>query len=110
MIGFSLAPAEGEAGSFRRSIFQSFAAGFVMTESQREHYIKIYRGSLVACGTVTIGLAAAHLINQPFDLRWLALAAFAVVGSWLAASRIPGAKSIVTVSDTFIFLTLLLCG
>ncbi len=81
-----------------------------MTETQREHYIKIYRGSLVVCGAVTIGLAGAHLINQPLDLRWLALAAFAVVGSWLAASQIPGAKSIVTVSDTFIFLTMLLCG
>src|SRR5438105_4727216 len=115
MIGFSLAPAEGEAGSCRCSILKRYTAGFVMTESQREHYIKVYRISLVVCGALTIGLAAARLINQsldsqPLDLRWLALAAFAVVGSWLAASQIPGAKSVVTVSDTFIFLTMLLCG
>ena len=81
-----------------------------MTESQREHYIKVYRISLVVCGAVTIGLATVRLINQPLDWHWLALAAFAVVGSWLAASQIPGAKSVVTVSDTFIFLTMLLCG
>src|SRR3989442_10820582 len=81
-----------------------------MTESQREYYIKVYQGLLVACGAATVGLAAAHLLNQPLDLHWLALAAFAVVGSWLAASQIPGAKSVVTVSDTFIFLTMLLYG
>ncbi len=75
-----------------------------MTENRRKYYIKVYRELLTACGLGTMWLAAARLISQPFDPRWLALAAFAVVGSWLAASQIPGAKKgIVTVSDTFIF-------
>ena len=81
-----------------------------MTESQRENYIKLYRVLLVVCGVGALGLAVSQLMSQPFDARWLALAAFAVVGSWVAASRIPGVKSMVTVSDTFVFLTVLLCG
>jgi diguanylate cyclase (GGDEF)-like protein/putative nucleotidyltransferase with HDIG domain len=81
-----------------------------MTESHREYYIKIYRRLLIVGGLGVIGLVTARLIREPFDPRWLAMMAFAVVGSWLAASQIPGAKSVVTVSDTFIFLTMLLCG
>src|ERR1051326_218646 len=81
-----------------------------MTDSKREDYIKNYRLLLVAMGLAAIGLSVARLASQPFDLRWIARAVFAAVGSWIAASRIPGALGVVTVSDTFIFLTMLLCG
>src|SRR5438128_1113190 len=99
----------------RKNIIKVSGLSVQAQAGEAERYIKVYRISLLVCGALTIGLAAARLINQsldsqPLDLRWLALAAFAVVGSWLAASQIPGAKSVVTVSDTFIFLTMLLCG
>src|SRR5437867_565228 len=81
-----------------------------MTDSHREKYARIYRLLLVGAGTGVIGLATARIIHQPFDLRWLALAAFAIIGSWAVSAQIPGAAGIVTVSDTFVFLTMLLCG
>jgi putative nucleotidyltransferase with HDIG domain len=82
----------------------------MMQENHREKSLYAYRLALTALGIGIISLAGARLVPQPFDARWLALAGFAAVGSWLASSRIPGDKNAVTVSDTLIFLTMLLCG
>jgi diguanylate cyclase (GGDEF)-like protein/putative nucleotidyltransferase with HDIG domain len=79
-------------------------------ESQRENYIKLYQTLLILLGLGVIGLAAGRVLSQAFDWRWLVLAILALVGSWLAASQLPGAKNIVTVSDAFVFLTALLGG
>jgi len=81
-----------------------------MTDRHREKYARIYRLLLIGFGIGVIGFAITRITRQPFDLRWLALAAFAIIGSWAVSSQIPGATGIVTVSDTFVFLAMLLCG
>jgi len=82
----------------------------IMEESQREKKLRIYTLLMVVFGAGVIGLTVVRLISRPFDARWVALAVFAVIGSTLAASKVPGSKNVVTVSQTFLFLTLLLCG
>src|SRR5205807_2287246 len=75
----------------------------------RQHYIKPFRAlvaAAAACIVVTslFGLRAAHL-----DLRFLMLFLFtALIGARLII-HIPRIKGELTVSDTFIFLTMLLC-
>ena len=81
-----------------------------MNDSQREKYVRIYTWLLVVLGAGVAGFTLVRLFFQPFDVRWLALALFAFIGSALASSRVSGAKNVVTVSDTFLYLTLLLCG
>jgi diguanylate cyclase (GGDEF)-like protein/PAS domain S-box-containing protein len=61
-------------------------------------------------GAGIIGLAVARFIRQPFDARWLALAASALAGSALVSPKVSRAQSVVALPDAFLFLTLLLCG
>ena len=81
-----------------------------MNDKTRHKRSLAFRSLLVACGVGVIGFALERVLRQPFDMRWMALAALAVIGSWIASSRIPGVKEAVTVSDTFIFLAMMLCG
>jgi diguanylate cyclase (GGDEF)-like protein/putative nucleotidyltransferase with HDIG domain len=71
----------------------------------------ICRLLVVASGVGVVAVATTHVIQAPFDPRWLALTVFVVFGSWITTSPIPGvATGAITVSDTFVFLTILLCG
>ncbi len=84
-----------------------------MTEKEdpkREPYVLIYKALLILVGGGVILFDVIKVAQQPFDYRWMALAALAVIGGWVASARIPGAGLIVTVSDAFVFLTLLLLG
>jgi diguanylate cyclase (GGDEF)-like protein/putative nucleotidyltransferase with HDIG domain len=81
-----------------------------MNDKNRSKQLLAFRMFLVVCGVGVMCLAATRIISQPFDVRWLVLAAFAVICSWLPSAQIPGDKGVVTASDTIIFLTLLLCG
>jgi len=81
-----------------------------MKDSHREKYSLAYRLLLSGFGIGIIAVAIVRTIHQPFDFQWVALAAIAMVGSWIVSTQIPGDKGVVTVSDTFIFLAMLLCG
>jgi diguanylate cyclase (GGDEF)-like protein/putative nucleotidyltransferase with HDIG domain len=81
-----------------------------MNKSKRERVLLVYRCLLIGAGILIIAFSAARVIGQPFDYRWLVLATFAALGSWAVSSRIPGVESAITVSDAFVFLTMLLMG
>src|SRR5262249_32751627 len=77
---------------------------------EREKRVSIYKAFLILTGGSVILLDAIKVAGQAFDYRWLVLVALAIMGGWVASARIPGAGPIVTVSDAFVFLTMLLMG
>jgi diguanylate cyclase (GGDEF)-like protein/PAS domain S-box-containing protein len=77
---------------------------------RREMTALTFQRALIACCCGVIAFSAARLAAEPADYRWAALALLACVGSWLATSRVPGAAKAITVSDTFVFLAVLLGG
>ena len=81
-----------------------------MNQHQRVTYLRIYLSSLIAAGIAVLGWSVARLIFEPFDWRWLALAGMGALCSTYISIRLPEAKQVITVADTFLFLTLFLCG
>src|ERR1041384_3878529 len=81
-----------------------------MNQHQRVTYLRIFLSSLIASGVAVLGWSLARLIFEPFDWRFLALAGMAALCSTYISIRLPEAKQVVTVADTFLFLTLLLSG
>ena len=75
-----------------------------------EHKVRNYKLLLIVLGAGSIACAALHLWHEPFNAQWIMVGAFTIILSQIAAARIPNAKNAVTVSDTFIFLTVLLFG
>src|SRR4030095_7498711 len=69
-----------------------------------------YRWFIVGAGASAFTYAALRMTVPNFDLRFLLLAAVTLVISSRFAVKIPRANTNVTVSDTFIFLTLLFYG
>lgn len=81
-----------------------------MNKGRRERVLLVYRCLLIGAGILIIGYSGTRVIGQLFDYRWLVLTLFAALASWAVSSRIPGIQSAITVSDAFVFLTLLLLG
>jgi diguanylate cyclase (GGDEF)-like protein/putative nucleotidyltransferase with HDIG domain len=81
-----------------------------MDESKREKILLVYRLLLVCAGIVIVGMNGLSVFSHPFDYRLAVLSLLAVIGSWGVSARIPGVESVITVSDTFVFLTALLLG
>lgn len=75
-----------------------------------ESKIRNYKLMLITLGAVSIISSSEHLLRIPFDSHWVWISVFIVIVSQIAAARIPNAKNAVTISDTFIFLTVLLFG
>jgi len=65
--------------------------------------------SVVVAGWLMILFSASRLPWRQFDLRFLVLAVMVAISSQ-AAVRIPRVSGRVTLGDTFVFLTILLCG
>src|SRR3712207_5870371 len=65
--------------------------------------------AVVALGSLALLVSAALLPTARLDLRFLLLAALVCVSSHVAV-RIPRVSGRITVSDTLVFLTLLLYG
>src|ERR1051325_11264735 len=69
-----------------------------------------YMSAVILCGLVCIVWAVAGASFGSIDIRFLFLVCFTLgLGSRISV-RIPRLKSHISVSDTFIFLTLLLYG
>jgi diguanylate cyclase (GGDEF)-like protein len=64
----------------------------------------------VAAGAVALGLATRHLTTPQINLPLAILTLTTLLTSSRAAVRIPRVNANITVSDTLIFLTVLLCG
>jgi diguanylate cyclase (GGDEF)-like protein/PAS domain S-box-containing protein len=76
----------------------------------RSHKSQFYLWLVVAAGMSVIGYTAWHLPLQRLDVRFLLLALATIcIGSRLSI-QIPRVKAHISVSDTFIFLTLLMFG
>ncbi|HVS81673.1 MAG TPA: diguanylate cyclase [Pyrinomonadaceae bacterium] len=76
----------------------------------RSHKNKFYLWLVVAAGMSVVGYTAWHLPLHRLDVRFLLLALATVcIGSRLSI-QIPRVKAHVSVSDTFIFLSLLMFG
>jgi diguanylate cyclase (GGDEF)-like protein/PAS domain S-box-containing protein len=76
----------------------------------RNYKSQFYLWLVVAAGMSVLVFTARHLPYQRLDLRFLLLALATVgIGSRLSI-QIPRVKAHISVSDTFIFLTLLLFG
>src|SRR6266568_8298660 len=72
--------------------------------------VTLYRYSIIICGAAALISAPRWLSMPHFDLRFLLLVAVTVLVSSRFAVQIPRVNTNVTVSDTFIFLVLLLYG
>jgi diguanylate cyclase (GGDEF)-like protein len=79
-----------------------------LTDSQR--LITPYRWLIVALGAAVLVVSSLRLPLTSIDVRFLLLGALTILVSSRAAIRIPRVNANVTVSDTFIFLVLLLYG
>ena len=78
--------------------------------AEKHSFSTLYRWSSVAAGGAAIVYAGLRMPAPHFDLRFFLLAAVTVVISSRFAVKIPRANTNVTVSDTFIFLALLVYG
>src|SRR5438128_1217902 len=76
----------------------------------RRRFVIPYMGLIIALGAMAVGLSAFHLSLPTFDMRFLLLVAITLgLGSRLSI-QIPRLSSHISVSDTLIFLTMLLYG
>ena len=76
----------------------------------RSRLNQIYVWLVTAAGASVVVFSAAHLTKRQIDLRFLLLALVTVlIGSRLSI-QIPRVKAHISVSDTFVFLSLLLFG
>jgi diguanylate cyclase (GGDEF)-like protein len=78
--------------------------------TDRQTFITPYRWLIVALGAAVLLVSSLWLPLTSIDVRFLLLGALTIVVSSRAAIRIPRVNANVTVSDTFIFLVLLLYG
>lgn len=76
----------------------------------RPTYLKPYRALIAVLGALVSCFSIAHLPVARLDWRFFVLALITVVLSSRAAIKLPRVNINITVSDTFIFLTVLLYG
>lgn len=78
--------------------------------NSRQRLIAPFTWTVIAIGAALCALSAARLNLASLDLRFALLAVVTLAYGARLSINIPAIKSEVTVSDTFIFLTLLLYG
>jgi len=76
----------------------------------RQKFKDPYKWLIVALGAVALGFAVHSLPMPRFDFRLMLLTAVTMLVSSRFSVQIPRVNTSVTVSDTFIFLVLLLYG
>src|SRR5882757_1818035 len=78
--------------------------------SARQGTALVYQWVVVVIGVVVFVAEARQLPSARIDLQFLAIAAMTVIVSSRVAVKIPRFNTSVTISDTFIFLALLIYG
>jgi diguanylate cyclase (GGDEF)-like protein/PAS domain S-box-containing protein len=76
----------------------------------RSRINQIYVWSIIAVGAGVVAFSIAHFTRDQFDVRFLLLALITVMIGPRLSIPIPRVKAHISVSDTFIFLSLLLFG
>src|SRR2546430_15779678 len=82
----------------------------VIQTTGRTRAATFFKYSIIICGAAALVSAPMWLPMPHFDLRFMLLAAVTILVSSRFAVQIPRVNTNVTVSDTFIFLVLLLYG
>ena len=76
----------------------------------KEKFTRPYKWSVVFIGAILCCFSAANVVTSEIDWRFCLLAAMTVIISSRLAVQIPRVNTNITVSDTFIFLAILLYG
>ena len=76
----------------------------------RSRISQIYLWTIITAGAAVIVFTSAHLSHDQIDIRFLLLAIVTVLIGPRLSIPIPRVKAHISVSDTFIFLTVLLFG
>jgi diguanylate cyclase (GGDEF)-like protein/PAS domain S-box-containing protein len=76
----------------------------------RSRISQIYLWTVIAAGAAVVVFSSAHLSRDLIDMRFLLLGIVTVLIGPRLSIPIPRVKAHISVSDTFIFLTLLLFG
>lgn len=71
---------------------------------------QIYVWLVIAAGAGVIAYSAAHFTRAQLDIRFLLIAIATILVGPRLSIRIPQVKAHISVSDTFVFLTILLFG
>lgn len=77
---------------------------------KKQALLKYYMLAIIGAGFLCLGITTAALPLEKINLHFLFLAAFTVCLGSRITVKIPRTKSHISVSDTFIFLALLLFG
>jgi diguanylate cyclase (GGDEF)-like protein/PAS domain S-box-containing protein len=70
----------------------------------------LYVWLVIACGGAALAVSASHLNFRQQDIRFLLLTLATVLMGPRLSVQVPGVKARISVSDTFVFLALLLFG
>ena len=76
----------------------------------RSRINQIYPWTIIAAGAAAVVFSVAHLTREHLDVRFLLLAVITILVGPRLSIPIPRVKAHISVSDTFIFLSLLLFG
>jgi len=71
---------------------------------------KLFTATVSVAGTLALIYSLYHLRLEPVRLDWMLVLAFIMLLSWRAEVWIPGARSKITLSDTFICIAILMLG
>ncbi len=71
---------------------------------------RIYQWSIIALGLLICLVSVSRLDGSGIDLRFLLLTAVTVIVGARITIQIPRVKGLISVSDTFVFLAILLFG
>ena len=72
--------------------------------------MEIYRWLIIGIGSVVVAISISQLLHREIESRFLILAAFTALVASQISIKIPRFNGQITVSDTFIFLALLIWG
>jgi hypothetical protein len=78
--------------------------------SNKEFRIRLYMRAVIALGVATFVYSVYRAYPFSFDIKFVVLAFLTIAVTSHIVVKIPGFKSNVTVTDTAIFLTMLLFG
>lgn len=80
------------------------------TKTKRQLLIEIYRWVVISLGALVVVHSFYQLFQAEIELRFVVLAAFTALVASQISIKIPRFNGNITVSDTFIFLALLIWG
>lgn len=80
------------------------------TQTGKNRFTNVYLWTIVALGAAALAYSAYWMPMPRFDLRFLVLSAVMMVVSARLSVQIPRVNTNITVSDTFIFLVMLVYG